>query len=113
MSGETGIFDVYGFELTVSAAEKADRYACAEYALRREAKWEPFVKSQCLPEGAKLKRYVRKVGGGLRGASFDAVGRRAGLSMRGWSLSHVIRGAVLLVRERACARVLLLARFFP
>ncbi|KIZ01456.1 Growth hormone-regulated TBC protein 1 [Monoraphidium neglectum] len=60
MSGETGIFDVYGFELTVSAAEKADRYACAEYALRREAKWEPFVKSQCLPEGAKLKRYVRK-----------------------------------------------------
>jgi hypothetical protein len=61
MSGDTGVFDIYGFELTVSLQDKADRYACAQYALRREAKWEPFVRAQTLPDSSKLKRYVRKV----------------------------------------------------
>lgn len=61
MAAETGTFDLYGFELVLNQQEKADRYACAQYAARREAKWERFVKSQSLPEGAMLKRYVRKV----------------------------------------------------
>jgi len=61
MSGDSGVFDLYGFELTVSVQEKSDRYTCAQYALKREAKWEPFVRSQSLPDGRTLKRFVRKV----------------------------------------------------
>ncbi|GBF94787.1 hypothetical protein Rsub_07959 [Raphidocelis subcapitata] len=59
-SGETGVFDLYGFELTVTPQDKADRYVCAQYAQRREAKWEPFVKAQALPDARRLKRFVRK-----------------------------------------------------
>lgn len=66
MSGDTGVFDIYGFELTVGLQDKADRYACAQHALRREAKWEPYVRAQTLPERSKLKRYVRKVRRGQR-----------------------------------------------
>lgn len=59
--GDSGVFDLYGFELLVGPQDKAARYACAQYALRREAKWEPFVRSRSLPEPrSKLKRYVRK-----------------------------------------------------
>jgi hypothetical protein len=61
MSGDTGVFDLYGFELSVTPADKSDRYDCAQYAQRREAKWEPYLKAQRLPEGRTLKRFVRKV----------------------------------------------------
>lgn len=60
MSGETGVFDVYGFELSVTPHQKSERYNCAQYALKREDKWEKYVRSQTLPDGVTLKRYVRK-----------------------------------------------------
>lgn len=59
-TGDSGVFDLYGFELLVNQHDKAARYACAQYALRREAKWEPFVRAKALPEPRKLKRFVRK-----------------------------------------------------
>jgi hypothetical protein len=87
MSGDTGVFDLYGFELTVTLADKSDRYECAQYAQQREAKWDPYLKAQRLPEGRTLKRFVRKVRGA---AGQESEGARAASALAALAASTAL-----------------------
>jgi hypothetical protein len=110
-TADFGAFDVYGFELSLTAHDRDARYACAEYARRREAKWEPFVRRQELPDARTLKRYARKgVPPALRGwvwwHASDAAALRAAYEP-GHYQAMVITG-----EAGPCVRQIELVRFF-
>lgn len=58
--GEIEESDVYGFKLSLTAQQAADRNYCAENDEKRLHKWATVLKTGKLPSGDKLKRYIRK-----------------------------------------------------